>query len=325
MKRVLSVITVLVLILGLMIPVLSLAAPKTPSIKSAKTGTTSVTISWNSVDGAQGYQIAWGKKGVSDLLDDKATTTNTSVKVAGLKPNTTYAFRIRAYYKSGSKTKYTDWSSKKFVTTDTDKPSVPTINGASYSNGKVTLKWSSDSRAAGYEVSWSEKGALIPWGDPVETKKNSMVITKRIVTGTTMAFRVRAFWWEGTKIKYTSWSSTKYLKTSNPAPTYSWGSWSDWTKERKTVNGNMQEETRHHWWAAKCKSCGTHNPYWGNNKKCIKCGKKLSNSNVKHVNVYTSKKCSLKKLCGRSDGRTLDGLNYWYCEPQYRYRYKTSN
>ena len=96
--------------------------------------------------------------------------------------------------------------------------------------------------------------------------------------------------------------------------------WGDWTKTRAGDRSGLQEETRHHWWAAKCKNCGTHNPYWGDNQKCLHCGSKLSSGNVSHVNVYTQDKGNLQTLNGRKDGRTIDGKNYWYCEIQYRYR-----
>lgn len=323
MKRVLSILITLVLLIGLSIPALSLAeTPAIPSIKSASSSPTSVTVSWGAVKGALGYQVAWGKKGVSDLLDKTATTEGTSLKATGLSENTTYAFRVRAYYKSGTSIKYTSWSAKKFVTTGATKPAVPSITSISYSNGKVTLGWSMDSHAKGYEVSWSEKGSLIPWSSPKDVQMvNSTTITNRIITGTTMAFRVRAYWNEGTSLKYTSWSATKYVKTSGSASTGYWTAWSDWTKSRKTVTGSMQEKIRHHMWAAKCKNCGTHNPYWGSNIKCSKCRKALSSSNVSHVNVYPESKPSLKTISGRKNGGKVNGKNYWYCEPQYSYRY----
>ncbi len=101
-----------------------------------------------------------------------------------------------------------------------------------------------------------------------------------------MAFRVRARWWEGTKIKHTDWSETKYVKTT---VTGYWTDWSDWSTTRLIVTSNMQEKVCHHMQAAKCKNCGKHNPYWGSDVKCKKSGKKLSKDNVKHVNVYPSK------------------------------------
>lgn len=100
------------------------------------------------------------------------------------------------------------------------------------------------------------------------------------------------------------------------------GEWGDWTKTRKSKRTGFDEEKRYHWWAAKCNSCGTHNPYWGDKKKCLHCGAKLSSSNITDVNVYTNEKGSTKKLNGRKNGQTIDGLNYWYCEVQYRYRTK---
>ncbi len=98
------------------------------------------------------------------------------------------------------------------------------------------------------------------------------------------------------------------------------GPWGEWTTSRKGDRSGLDEETRHHWWAAECKKCGAHNPYWGSNVKCNHCGAYLSSGNVRHANVYTPDKGSVKTLNGRGSGRTIDGKNYWYCEIQYRYR-----
>ncbi len=330
MKRVLSLITVLVLILGLAVPSLSLAAPKTPSIKKATAEANAVTLTWKAVKGAQGYKIAWGRKGVSDLLDDTATTTGTSVRVAGLSEGTTYAFRICAYYKKGSKVKYTSWSAKKFVTTSTSVPATPVISSISSSNSRVTLTWNKDSRAAGYEVRWDEKGTLGWRWKAVDITSGSYTASNGITAGRNMAFQVRAYWWKGSSLKYTDWSSTVYILAqgggsgsasgSQNGSGY-WSAWSEPTKTRKQVTANMQERVVYHWWAAQCKSCGAHNPYWGSNIKCLHCGKGLAKSNVKHVNIYEVENHQHQTLNGRKDGAVINGLNYWFCEIQYQYRY----
>ncbi len=325
MKRIITLIITLALILGIMIPGTSMAEskPKTPAIKSTSSTASSITVSWNNVGGAVGYQVAFGKKNTPDFSDTVATVYGTGCTISGLKADTSYAVRVRAFYKSGTKMKYTSWSGKKYVTTKKNTPDKPVISSLSYSGGAVTVKWNKDSRAKGYEVSWSEKGPS-PWGSPKDVKSTgSYTATSRIITGTTMAFRVRAYWYEGTKLKYTSWSETKYVKTTSSGTGSSkaaWSDWSSWSEKKVTAGPAVQVETRHHWWAAKCKSCGTHNPYWGDNRSCIHCGKKMSKSNTTHVNVYTTSKGTLTKLNGRNDGRKLDGKAYWYCEIQYRCR-----
>ncbi len=102
-----------------------------------------------------------------------------------------------------------------------------------------------------------------------------------------------------------------------------WSDWTDRTRTRKTITdpGTMKERVVYHWWAARCRSCGTHNPYWGSNIKCIYCGEKLSKENVEHINIYPTEEYQQKQVNGRNDGATIDGLNYWYCEVQYEYSY----
>ena len=327
MKRVLSLITVLVLILGLMIPSLSLAA-STPAIRSLSAGTTSASVSWNAVGGVQGYEIAWGRKGVSDWLDRHATTTGTCVTVTGLSEDTTYVFRVRAYYKCGTSTKYTSWSAKKSVKTQSSKPATPSITGLSASNGRVTVKWNKDSRAVGYEIQWDEKGRA-GWRSYVDVRgTGSYTASTRIITGATMAFRIRAYWYEGKKLKYTSWSATKYVyvKPVGKSCEPSWSAWGAWTRTREATNANKQEESikGYHWWAARCKNCGTHNPYWGSSTKCKGCGKMLPAENVTHVHAYTTDKANMKTILGRSNGRVINGGNYWYADANVTfYRYRT--
>lgn len=205
------------------------------------------------------------------------------------------------------------------MTTQSSKPSTPSISSISASGAKVTIKWNKDSRAEGYEVRWNEKGRIGKRSHVDVGNTGSYTATSRIVTGATMAFEIRAYWWSGSKIKYTSWSATKYVNVPVPK----WTGWMDRSKTRKAISDPsvMQERVVYHWWAAKCKNCGTHNPYWGNNRKCIHCGKKLPRANFESVNIFVTEKHQQKKLNGRKDGVTIDGKNYWYCEAQYEYRY----
>ena len=108
-------------------------------------------------------------------------------------------------------------------------------------------------------------------------------------------------------------------KTSKPFS--HWSEWSAWTTEKKTdIDYYTEEEIRHHWWAAKCKNCGAHNPYWGSTTKCVSCKKYLPASNVQHVNVYTQSELTVQKLHGRNNGAVIDGKAYWHAGIEYRYR-----
>lgn len=108
--------------------------------------------------------------------------------------------------------------------------------------------------------------------------------------------------------------------------TAKWSSWGNWTYTRKTITdpNAMQEEsaTKAHWWAAKCKSCGQHNPYWGSKTKCVGCGAFLPKDNYVNASYY-SDDTSGTTLDGRSNGRTYNGKHYWYHEMRTVYRYRT--
>lgn len=71
---------------------------------------TSVTLQWNKGTTASGYQLQQYKNGkwVTISTPNKATILNYTVK--GLKTNTSYKFRIRAYKTYGNTKQYGSWS-----------------------------------------------------------------------------------------------------------------------------------------------------------------------------------------------------------------------
>jgi hypothetical protein len=59
-------------------------------------GRTAWTAGWNAVSGATGYEVQYKWTGTS------AKTSNTNANIWGLKPNTKYEYRVRAYNATGS-------------------------------------------------------------------------------------------------------------------------------------------------------------------------------------------------------------------------------
>lgn len=358
MKRVLSLImTVMLVVLMMVLPAGSLAAgkPRTPSIKTLAPERSSVTVYWKRVSGAVGYHVRYGRAGTPEW--ETVSTVDNSVRITGLKEETKYAFQVRAYYVTGpnNKTKYTSWSDKKYTKTGGPIVRVPDIVAYANSNGTVTVQWSDCGEVTGYEVNWGQKGWQYGWPYSTSTTGCSVTVSEGLEEGVSYAFRVRSVYQVNGSGKKTDWSDTKYVTVywqddgnnngnngnggnqgnednnenngnggneGNGQQEVQWGPWSDWTKTRKTVTAGMEEDIQYHWWAAQCRSCGTHNPYWGSNVKCRSCGKYLSSGNVQHVNVYTDYKPAFVNLLGRKDGIVYNGLNYWFCEPQYRYRYQ---
>ena len=89
--------------------------PGKPSIKAAKnTGKKKMQVVWNTVDGAEGYQIAYGLK--SNFKGAKKKNVNkSSVIIKSLKKKKTYYVRVRAYKTVNGQKLYGAWSGKKKV------------------------------------------------------------------------------------------------------------------------------------------------------------------------------------------------------------------
>lgn len=124
-----------------------------------------------------------------------------------------------------------------------------------------------------------------------------------------------------TQYRYRDLTSTKIYSD--------WGEWGSWSETRTTITDSdtMQEDSaaKYKWWAAKCTSCGRHNPYHGSSTKCKNCGTTLPDGKWTSV-FYYSDDTSGSTLDGRSNGRTYDGNHYWYTGEKptvYRYRTRT--
>ena len=87
-----------------------------PDACRVSSGTAAVTVSWDAVKGADGYQIYYStsEKGEYKKLTG---TTKTSFKKTGLKSGKTYHFKVRAYKKTDSGTVYSAFSAVKSAKT----------------------------------------------------------------------------------------------------------------------------------------------------------------------------------------------------------------
>ncbi len=85
--------------------------------KAKSTAKTSVKLGWNKGTTASGYQLQQYKNGKWVTIYTGTKATSTSYIVKGLKANTSYKFRIRAYKTYGSTKQYSSWSSTLTVKT----------------------------------------------------------------------------------------------------------------------------------------------------------------------------------------------------------------
>ncbi len=122
------------------------AAPPAPAFTVSGVSATQATLQWNSVPGAQGYDIVDEINGnwtvVGTLGND-----STSCTVTGLTSGLTYGFDVGAYNASGL-----SWGNPQFATTQLPAPPAPAFTASGISTTQIGLSWNSVPGAQGYYV-----------------------------------------------------------------------------------------------------------------------------------------------------------------------------
>lgn len=110
---------------------------KVSDVKISKKNT-SITVKWNSVSGATGYQL------VSLNSDNKTSNiayipaNKTSYKINKLKNGKTYNYQVRAYVVISDKKKYGEFSD---VVTTAIKPKQTKLTSVTLDNNKLCIEW----------------------------------------------------------------------------------------------------------------------------------------------------------------------------------------
>lgn len=170
-----------------------------PLSKTSLTGNTNGSrnyLSWNIVNGAQGYQIA--KKAFDQSSFTYFTTTNTYYYDYSITKGKAYAYQVRAY-NGGT---YGPWSN---VTTLNPVVDTPTIYTPTYYSNRIHTTWSSVPGAKYYIVSykWTSEAN---WTDiNVYTTEFTM---SNLKTKDTFNIAVKAV---GENGKGSTWSDTKHV------------------------------------------------------------------------------------------------------------------
>lgn len=142
----------------------------TPENLRAETTETSVRLTWDPVDGADGYDVM-----VDGQIIDNGTST--AYIHSGLEPSTTHIYRVRARIGDYAG----EWSEAVIYTTGLGIPANVTAIGGSTS---ITVTWDTVAGATGYDV--EVDGMVIDVGD------ETVYIHKGLSPGTTHTYRVRA-------------------------------------------------------------------------------------------------------------------------------------
>jgi len=109
---------------------------------------TSISLLWDSVDGAQGYEISYSKGTSTTYTVLRSVTTQTTTHT-GLTLNTKYNYRVRAYRLVGTTRIYSAYSEVISIMTP---PIAPTIKVVSKDANTLVLSWNSVQNATSYEI-----------------------------------------------------------------------------------------------------------------------------------------------------------------------------
>ncbi len=122
------------------------------SLTATQATQTSISLTWDKIDGASGYQIyrATSKSGTYKLVKTITDGSTTTYKNTGLTLGKTYYYKVRAYTKSGTKKTYGSYSTVKSVRLTYSKPKytvyVPT--SISQSKGTIVITITNNSKSA---------------------------------------------------------------------------------------------------------------------------------------------------------------------------------
>lgn len=155
---------------------------------SGKT-TDTITLKWDKNTSATGYIIEQYKSGKWVSITKLTSSGTTGCKVTKLSVGTSYKFRIKAYKVMGKNTVYSGYSTVSAVT-------LPKrISGLKYTKrtgSTVTLSWSKNNTATGYEVQVYKNGKWTRAAKLTSNAKTSCTVSK-LSASTEIKFRVRAY------------------------------------------------------------------------------------------------------------------------------------
>ena len=178
------------------------------TVKNAKVTSTTgtwITLEWAKNDKATGYSIEQYKGGKWTVIATTKNNTTLKFTVKGLKNDTTYSFRIRAYKTAGGVTAYSDYVR---IAGKTRIPNVAKFTGSAVSASAVKLDWSKNDKATAYVIEQYKGGK---WTVLATTKNNTTLTftVKGLAKGTTYSFRIKSFRKTGGTTEFSEYASVK--------------------------------------------------------------------------------------------------------------------
>lgn len=177
-----------------------------------KSTTSSITLQWNPVEGANCYEIAYCKSGSDDFVEVE-TSTN-SVTLSGLSKNTEYYVAVAAARKSSSGAIAVETTGA-YIGSVPVTPSKATAKIGYHSGKNVRLNWNEIDCADGYEVqlytAYNKKASKIKTYKKETYSNYAYISNSKLNKPYFYKLRVRTYSKDSNGKKYySSWSSFVY-------------------------------------------------------------------------------------------------------------------
>jgi fibronectin type 3 domain-containing protein len=151
-------------------------------------GDKKVTLTWNAVAGATGYNVYYGTTPGLTTASTHLQVATTSYEHPNLINGTRYYFRVSAVGAAGESPLSVELSAVPHILV----PGIPQNVTATPGDTKVTIAWSSVPTATGYNIYWATTPGVTKNSGKQGNKPSPFVHESRI-NGTTYYYRVAAF------------------------------------------------------------------------------------------------------------------------------------
>jgi len=186
-------------------------------VESASADNNSARISWNSVSGANSYQIEYWSPAQNGWRVD-GTTTNTSYTSSGLSAHPSWAFRVRA--RNTNTNTNGAWTEVTYVKPNQPQstvqvPSAPSglsATSASSDHNSARISWNAVSGATSYQVQyWSPANS--DWRTDTSYSSGTSYTSTGLSANSSWTYRVRAVNSAGSS----DWAQVTYTKPASVA------------------------------------------------------------------------------------------------------------
>ena len=165
---------------------------KVTGVQSNTLNNSEISLSWNSVSGADGYSVGMRKNGV---YNEVADVTETNAVVSGLPNATRESFKIRAYSIVDGSKQYGNWSDG--VATATAPQKAKGLNVSSVTESSVTLSW--DKIGCNEYVIYKDNGES--WAEVGRTA-NTQYTVENLNAETSYNFKIQAVKIDDAKVEH---------------------------------------------------------------------------------------------------------------------------